>query len=123
MHCTHCGKEITPSTRFCPACGTPVADAAANPSSSNWQSTANVPPPPYGAYTVPPPRPELLRPRNGRMVGGVCAAFARTYGWNVTIVRIILVVAGLHAGIGLIAYIIAWIIIPEEPYLLPTRSV
>lgn len=123
MHCTHCGKEITPTTRFCPACGTPVADPAAPPG-TGWQSEpfgGAPPPPPSGTYAAGTRlRPELLRPRSGRMLAGVCAAFARTYGWNVTIVRIILVVAALHVGLGLVAYVVAWIIIPEEPYLLPT---
>jgi phage shock protein C len=106
MHCTHCGKEILPNTRFCPSCGTPVSHAA------NYGS---VPPPSSGARL----RPELLRPRSGRMVAGVCAAFARTYGWNANLIRILLVVlTPLHLGLGLIAYLIAWIIIPEEPRLL-----
>ncbi len=83
--------------------------------------TASVPPPPPGTYaTAARLRPELLRPRSGRIVAGVCAAFARTYGWNLTLIRILLVVlTPLHLGLGFIGYIAAWIIIPEEPYLLP----
>ena len=120
MHCTHCGKELLPDTRFCPECGTAVsrnesADTAAADSTSGWQS----PPPRSGSYTVHV-RPELLRPRSGRMIAGVCAAFARTYGWNVVLIRILLVVlTPLHLGLGFLAYVVAWIIIPEEPYRLP----
>ena len=63
-------------------------------------------------------RPTLLRPRSGRMVAGVCAAFARTYGWNVTLFRILLVVlTPFHLGLGFLAYVVAWIVIPEEPIL------
>ena len=118
MHCTHCGKELLPGTRFCPACGTPVAQQA---TSSTWQSAPGSVPPPPGTYTSAARlRPELLRPRSGRIVAGVCAAFARTYGWNLTLIRILLVVlTPLHLGLGFIGYIAAWIIIPEEPYLLP----
>ncbi len=115
MHCTHCGKDILPGTRFCPACGTPVAHDA---TTSTWQSTpGSIPPPPPARH-----RPELLRPRTGRMVAGVCAAFARTYGWNLPLIRILLVVlTPFHLGLGFIAYVIAWIVIPEEPYLLPVE--
>ena len=115
MHCTQCGKELLPGTRFCPACGTPVAHDA---TTSTWQSTpGSIPPPPPARL-----RPELLRPRASRMVAGVCAAFARTYGWNLTLIRILLVVlTPLHLGIGFIGYVVAWIIIPEEPYLLPPQ--
>ncbi len=118
MHCTHCGKELSPGTRFCPACGTAVAQETTG---STWQSTpGSMPPPPSGTYTTPRRRPELLRPRAGRMVAGVCAAFARTYGWNLPLIRILLVVlTPFHLGLGFIAYVVAWIVIPEEPYLLP----
>ena len=114
MHCTHCGKEILPGTRFCPSCGTPVADPA-TATGSTWQSTT----PPFPRARI---RPELLRPRSGRMVAGVCAAFAHTYGWNLPLIRILLVVlTPLHLGIGFLGYIVAWIIIPEEPHLLPSE--
>ncbi len=121
MHCTNCGKEILPGTRFCPNCGTAVAASASESTGGTWQSTpGSVPPPPPGPYSKARIRPELLRPRSGRMVAGVCAAFARTYGWNLTLIRILLVVlTPLHLGIGFLGYIVAWIIIPEEPYLLP----
>jgi len=56
------------------------------------------------------------------MIAGVCAAFARQYGWDVTVVRIITAIVCL-SGAGALAYLIAWIIIPEEPYVLPTNPV
>lgn len=114
MHCSNCGKEILPSSRFCPNCGAAVAAESA------WQSTEGSTPPRRSSAGH---RPELIRPRSGRMVAGVCAAFARTYGWNLTLVRILLVVlTPFHLGLGFIAYIVAWILIPEEPYLLPYGS-
>lgn len=112
MHCTQCGKEIPQASRFCPSCGASVETAA------GFGSV----PPPSGTYSTRAARlrPELLRPRSGRMVAGVCAAFARTYGWNLTLTRVLLVVlTPFHLGLGFIAYLAAWIIIPEEPYLLP----
>ena len=54
---------------------------------------------------------ELRRPRNGRVIGGVCAALARRFGWDVTIVRVLTVASLLLPGPQLIIYVIAWIVI------------
>ncbi|WP_309712782.1 PspC domain-containing protein [Pseudolysinimonas sp.] len=58
---------------------------------------------------------ELHRPRTGRVIGGVCAALARRFGWDVTLVRVLAVVSLLLPGPQLIIYVIAWIVIPGEP--------
>lgn len=58
---------------------------------------------------------ELRRPRSGRIIAGVCAALARRFGWNVSVVRVLAVLALLIPGPGLIFYVIAWIVIPAEP--------
>jgi phage shock protein PspC (stress-responsive transcriptional regulator) len=65
----------------------------------------------------------LTRPRNNRMIAGVCAGFAQHYGWNLNVVRIITALVALFTGIGAIAYLIAWVIIPEEPYALPAKTI
>jgi phage shock protein C len=57
---------------------------------------------------------ELRRPRNGRVIGGVCAALARRFGWDVTLVRVLTVLSLLIPGPQLIFYVIAWIVIPGE---------
>ena len=57
---------------------------------------------------------ELRRPRSGRVIGGVCAALAHRFGWDVTIVRIIAVLSILLPGPQVIAYIVGWILIPAE---------
>jgi len=58
---------------------------------------------------------ELRRPRTGRVIGGVCAALAHRFGWDVTLVRVLAVVSLLLPGPQLIIYVIAWIVIPSEP--------
>ena len=58
---------------------------------------------------------ELRRPRNGRLLAGVCAALADRFGWNVSIVRLIAVLSILLPGPQVIFYVIAWIVIPNEP--------
>ena len=57
---------------------------------------------------------ELRRPRTGRVLAGVCAALARRFGWDVTVVRILAVASLLLPGPQLIFYVIAWIVIPNE---------
>ncbi len=57
----------------------------------------------------------LLRPKYGRKVAGVCAAFARSYGWDLNLVRLALVLLVFFGGGGVLAYVICWIVIPEEP--------
>jgi phage shock protein PspC (stress-responsive transcriptional regulator) len=57
----------------------------------------------------------LLRPRDGRMLAGVCAGVADYFALDVTLVRVIwAVVAVITGGAGVLAYLVAWIIIPDE---------
>jgi phage shock protein C len=58
---------------------------------------------------------KMVRPRQGRKIAGVCLAVANYFGIDVTIVRLIWVVALLPGGIpGILPYIICWIVIPSE---------
>jgi phage shock protein C len=108
MYCSHCGKQLETTSRFCPGCG-----AACGPAAT-----------PFTATTAPyPPTPQLMRPRNNRMIAGVCAAFAFHYGWDVTLVRVITAIMIVLTGVGALAYIAAWVIIPEAPYALPAKSI
>jgi phage shock protein C len=58
---------------------------------------------------------KLYRSRSSQMVGGVCMGLARYFDVDVTLVRLLWVLAVLLGGTGLLAYFIAWVIIPEEP--------
>jgi phage shock protein C len=58
---------------------------------------------------------ELRRPRNGRLIGGVCAALADRFGWNVSLVRLLAVLSSRNRGAQVIFYVIAWVLIPGEP--------
>ncbi|MGB9299873.1 MAG: PspC domain-containing protein [Anaerolineae bacterium] len=58
---------------------------------------------------------KLVRPREGRIIGGVAAGFANYFDVDVTLVRIIWVVLLLPGGLpGLLPYLICWIMIPGE---------
>ena len=57
----------------------------------------------------------LVRSRKGRMVAGICAGIAEYLGVDVTLVRVIVaVIAVITGGAGVLAYLVAWAIIPEE---------
>jgi phage shock protein PspC (stress-responsive transcriptional regulator) len=52
----------------------------------------------------------------GRNIAGVCLGLAQAYGWQVGVVRLLAVLAlVLSSGIVGIAYLAAWVGIPEEP--------
>ena len=63
-------------------------------------------------------RKRLVRPRQGRKIAGVCLGVAEYFDVDVTLVRLVWLIASFMTGIGLISYPIAWIIMPEEPLLL-----
>jgi phage shock protein C len=57
----------------------------------------------------------LVRSRDGRMLAGVCAGIAGYFGLDVTLVRVIwAVVSVITGGAGVLAYLVAWVIIPGE---------
>lgn len=66
--------------------------------------------------------PQLLRPRRGRIIAGVCAALANRFGWNATLIRVLAVLSILLPGPQVIAYVIAWIVIPAERVAPPVTS-
>jgi phage shock protein C len=53
---------------------------------------------------------------NNRVIAGVCAGLAEWLGWDIALVRVLyLVISIFSAGFpGIIAYIILWIVMPEE---------
>ncbi len=57
----------------------------------------------------------LYRSRREKMIGGVCAGIANYFDIDPTIVRLFAVALLFAGGTAIIAYIIAWIIVPEEP--------
>jgi phage shock protein C len=60
-------------------------------------------------------RQGLIRPRQGRILGGVCAGLARRFGMNPTMMRILFVVTLIVIpGSQLIVYPILWVLMPSE---------
>ena len=97
MFCTQCGTELGARDRFCPQCAHPTGIGGPPPDS----------------------RPaRLTRDMQNKKIAGVCAGFARYLNVDVVLVRVIWLAVALCTGIGFIAYLIAWIIMPKEPPLL-----
>ncbi len=57
----------------------------------------------------------LYRSTTHRVIGGVAGGLGEYLDIDPVLVRILFVVALLAGGTGLFAYLIAWIIIPEQP--------
>ena len=87
MYCTTCGQQIGEESKFCSQCGKATGPESPAPARSE----------------------RLVRVREGKKIAGVCAGFARYFGMDVTLLRIVWLVTGLTAGVGFIAYIVAWI--------------
>jgi phage shock protein C len=104
MFCPQCGKPVDANPRFCPSCGAAISSA-----------------PPPAAGNPYPRTAQLTRSRENRMIAGICAGFAAHYGWDLNLVRIVTVLVIVLTGVGLFAYLAAWIIIPEAPYALPAK--
>lgn len=49
------------------------------------------------------------------MIGGVCAGIADYFDIDPTLVRLAFLFIMLARGAGLLAYVIAWVVIPEKP--------
>jgi phage shock protein C len=58
---------------------------------------------------------QLTRPRNGRMIAGVCAGIAARYGWKVGTVRLLFVLSCLLPGPQFVIYLILWLVLPQLP--------
>jgi len=95
MFCTKCGIQLEDQDKFCNECGHSTGKGA------------------------PPPKPEqpLARPMKDAKIAGVCAGFARYFNVDVALVRVIwLVICVWPVPVfGVVAYIVAWIVMPKEP--------
>ena len=58
-------------------------------------------------------RPLLLDKRN-KKIAGVCAGFARYMEVDVILVRTIWLAVAITTGVGFLAYVAAWIIMPSD---------
>ena len=58
----------------------------------------------------------LYRSPDNKIIGGVCGGLGDYFEVDPVLIRIIVVMLALATGFGLIAYIVAWIIIPKREF-------
>lgn len=58
----------------------------------------------------------IYRSRHDRMIAGVMGGIARRYGWNSTLLRVVFVLVSILSAAfpGILVYLIAWLLMPEE---------
>ncbi|HEY0263733.1 MAG TPA: PspC domain-containing protein [Granulicella sp.] len=100
MFCSQCGSTMASSARYCSMCGVPRTSYVAQEDA--WRGSG-----------------PLVRPRERRMVAGVCAGLSQAYGWDLGVVRLVTVALILLTGVAFFVYLAAWIILPEGQYALP----
>jgi phage shock protein C len=58
---------------------------------------------------------KLYRSERNRMIAGVCGGIGEYLDVNPTVIRVIWIIATvLSIGAGILAYLIAWVVIPRE---------
>ena len=62
---------------------------------------------------------KLYRSRSQRMMLGVCGGIAEYFNMDATIVRLVFAALSIFCGGGILAYIVAAILIPEEQDVYP----
>ncbi|WP_019181476.1 PspC domain-containing protein [Microbacterium yannicii] len=56
----------------------------------------------------------LVRPRTGRVIGGVCAAIANRFEMSATVIRVVMAGSVVFFGLSIGLYLILWLLIPLE---------
>lgn len=56
---------------------------------------------------------QLVRPRRGKLIAGVCAGLARRFGLSASLVRILFVASLLLPGPQILLYLALWILVPQ----------
>lgn len=76
-----------------------------SPESADWNA---------GGPGGPPASKRLERKISNRWVAGVCTGLADYTGVDATLIRVIFAVLTFFGGLGPIAYVLGWALIPEE---------
>jgi phage shock protein PspC (stress-responsive transcriptional regulator) len=93
MLCPYCRTENAPGAVRCAAC-------------TSWVGQR-------------PPVTDWTRARDGRMIAGVCKGLADRFGYAPAAMRLVFVLGTMLWAMGLVAYVVLWIVMPQEPLALP----
>ncbi len=93
MVCPTCQREIADYSNFCYYCGTRQAPGVAGR--------------------------RLMRSVVDSKIAGVCGGFAEYFNVDPTVMRILVVFVTIATGLlpGIVAYVVAWILMPQAPYV------
>jgi phage shock protein C len=97
MFCPRCGKEYSASVNFCSQCGAAM-------------------------YAPAQADKKLRRSRTDSKIAGVCGGLGDYLGVDPTLIRLVWLLLVFFAGTGILAYIIAWIVMPEAPLVEPAKA-
>ncbi|MGD0695159.1 MAG: PspC domain-containing protein [Terriglobia bacterium] len=97
MFCPQCGREYTEKVNYCCHCGAAL-------------------------FAPAPAQKKLTRSRSDVKIAGVCGGLAKYLDMDPTLVRLVWVMLAIFVGWGVVGYIIAWIVLPEDPELLPAST-
>ncbi|HXN72724.1 MAG TPA: PspC domain-containing protein [Candidatus Acidoferrales bacterium] len=103
MICNHCTRELAEHSNFCYYCGAPQQPAP----------------------SVPPIQKRLMRSSVDSKIAGVCGGIAEYMDVDPTVVRLVWVLVSFFSGIvpGLIAYLVAWLVMPQAALPVPSTVV
>jgi len=99
MFCSHCGREIAESANFCSTCG--------------------------ARQRMTSPYKQLTLSATDKKIAGVCGGIAEYLDVDPTIVRLIWLVLSVVPGaivLGILAYVLAWILIPKGAAQISTNA-
>lgn len=103
MNCVRCERETPENAAYCPVCGA-AQQTSAEPATVRY----------------------FRRSRVDRQIAGVCGGIARYFNIDPVFIRLAAVILTIGPGLiffGVIAYLVAWLIVPEaEPGVEPTRA-
>ena len=104
MFCTQCGTHLAEDARFCTFCGKPTLV-------SYQPDVSGAPGMPY----IMEPARRLHRILAKKKIAGVSAGYAEYFGMDITLMRLIWIgLLIMPPYVGLIAYIVSWVVLPKE---------
>jgi phage shock protein C len=95
MTCSSCGREIPSDSRYCNYCGASQMVNEKRPAGPK----------------------RLMRSATDKKIAGVCGGIAEYFNADPSVVRILVVLLTLASGFvfGIVAYLVAWVILPVAP--------